>query len=204
MQGLIHLIQLWKVILLLQKLMIYLIQLLTLVLLLQKLKLVNFQTSLGNLKTRVDDIDGRKLKNILIDWKKSVDAKDEIVVKNAKFSKLNTKVNRLNQNISDLSNQYNTDKQNLQKSIDEVENKITDVSGLVTTALLNTKLGRIDNTTTADLDTKIGEVENKIPDIIDLVKKEKEFMTLISQISMENISLLLIMINLRVKKLMQI
>ena len=74
----------------------------------------------------------------------------------------------------------------------------------MTTALLNTKLGRIDNTTTADLDTKIGEVENKIPDIIDLVKKEKEFMTLISQISMENISLLLIMINLRVKKLMQI
>ena len=52
----------------------------------------------------------------------------------------------------------------------------------MTTALLNTKLGRIDNTTTADLDTKIGEVENKIPDIIDLVKKEKEFMTLISQI----------------------
>ena len=74
----------------------------------------------------------------------------------------------------------------------------------MTTALLNTKLGRIDNTTTADLDTKIGEVENKIPDTIDLVKKEKEFMTLISQISMENISLLLIMINLRVKKLMQI
>ena len=74
----------------------------------------------------------------------------------------------------------------------------------MTTALLNTKLGRIDNTTTADLDTKIGEVENKIPDIIDLVKKEKEFMTLISQISMENISLLLIMINLRVEKLMQI
>ena len=74
----------------------------------------------------------------------------------------------------------------------------------MTTALLNTKLGRIDNTTTADLDTKIGEVENKIPDIIDLVKKEKEFMTLISQISMENISLLLVMINLRVKKLMQI
>ena len=74
----------------------------------------------------------------------------------------------------------------------------------MTTALLNTKLGRIDNTTTADLDTKIGEVEYKIPHIIDLVRKEKEFMTLISQISMENISLLLIMINLRVKKLMQI
>ena len=58
--------------------------------------MVNFQTSLGNLKTRVDDTDGRKLKNILIDWKKSIDPKDEIVVKNAKFSKLNTKVNRLN------------------------------------------------------------------------------------------------------------
>ena len=43
----------------------------------------------------------------------------------------------------------------------------------MTTTLLNTKLGRIDNTTTADLDTKTGEVENKIPDITDLVKKRK-------------------------------
>lgn len=74
----------------------------------------------------------------------------------------------------------------------------------MTTALVNIKPGRIDNTTTADLDIKIGEVENKISDIIGLVKKKKEFMTLISQISMENISLLLVMLNLRVKKLMQI
>ena len=43
----------------------------------------------------------------------------------------------------------------------------------MTTALVNIKPGRIDNTTTAGLDIKIGEVENKISDIIGLVKKRK-------------------------------
>ena len=46
------------------------------------------------------------------------------------------------------TNQYNTDKQNLQKKIGDVETKIPDVSGLATTTVLN---------------TKIGEVERKIP-----------------------------------------
>ena len=46
-------------------------------------------------------------------------------------------------------NQYNTDKQNLEKNLGDVDKKIPDVSGLVTATVLN---------------TKIGEFENKIPD----------------------------------------
>ena len=81
------------------------------------------------------------------------------------------------------TDRYNTDKQNLEKNIGEVENKIPDVSGLVTTAVLNTNIGEVENkipdisalATTAVLNTKIGEVENKIPNVIGLVKKT--FMT---------------------------
>ena len=55
-----------------------------------------------------------------------------------------------------ILDQYNADKQNLEKTIGEVESKIPDTSGLVTITFLN---------------TKIGEVENKILDDSGLVKK---------------------------------
>ena len=48
-------------------------------------------------------------------------------------------------------NQYNSYKQNLEKKIWEVEKKIVDVKGLVTTTVLN---------------TKIKEVNNKIPNLV--------------------------------------
>ena len=37
-------------------------------------------------------------------------------------------------------NQYNTDKQNLEKKIGDVHKKIPDISGLVATTVLNTKI----------------------------------------------------------------
>ena len=46
------------------------------------------------------------------------------------------------------TNQYNTEKQNLEKKIGDADKKIPDRNGLVTTTVLN---------------TKISEVENKIP-----------------------------------------
>ena len=52
--------------------------------------------------------------------------------------------------------QYNTDKQNLEKKVEDIDKKIPDKSGLVTTTVLN---------------TKISEVENKFPNINCLVKK---------------------------------
>ena len=71
-----------------------------------------------------------------------------------KFNTLKTKVNNLERKIPDATtlihiNQYNTDKQNLEKEIGGVDKKLSDTSGLVTTTVLN---------------TKISEVNNKIPD----------------------------------------
>ena len=68
-------------------------------------------------------------------------------------STLKTKVNNLDKKIPDGTalihiNQYNTDKQNLDKKNREVDKKIPRASGLMTATVLN---------------TKIGEVENKIP-----------------------------------------
>ena len=68
-------------------------------------------------------------------------------------NKINSKVNNFENKITDASSliwtdQYNTDKENLEKKIGEVENKIRDFSGLVTIAVPN---------------TKFSEVETKIP-----------------------------------------
>ena len=68
-------------------------------------------------------------------------------------------------------NQYNADKQNLEKEIGDVDKKITDLSDLVTTTVLNTKISKNENKipdtslmTETALNTKISEVENKTPD----------------------------------------
>ena len=57
--------------------------------------------------------------------------------------------------------------------------KILDVSSLVTTTLLNTKISEVENkipntsgvVTTTGLNTKIGEVDSKIPGVNGLVRK---------------------------------
>ena len=62
--------------------------------------------------------------------------------------------------------------QNLERKIGEIETKIPDASGSVTTIILNTKISEVENkipdtsslVTTTVLNTKISEVENKIPD----------------------------------------
>ena len=69
------------------------------------MKLVHFPTSLDNLKTRVDDLDAVKLKNAHIDLKRLIAVVDKKVVKNTKISKINTKINKLEKNVPDASNQ---------------------------------------------------------------------------------------------------
>ena len=74
-------------------------------------KLINVPTSLTNLKTKVNDFDGGKLKT-----GKLSDIVNNEPVKNTKFNTLKTKVNNLEKKISDATilihiNQYNTDKQ---------------------------------------------------------------------------------------------
>ena len=100
----------------------------------------------------MDDLDVHKLKTVPIDLEKLNDIVSKEVVKNTKFNKLNTKVNYLEIKIPDATNldnikQYKTDKQSLEKKTCDVENKRADVTGLVTTADLNTKIGEVENKT---------------------------------------------------------
>ena len=93
-------------------------------------KLVNFPTSLSNLKIKVDDLDVGNQKTVLVDLKKLSDVVDNEVVKNTKFNTLKTKVNSLEKKISDAArlnhiNQYKTNKQNLEKKIGDVDKKST-------------------------------------------------------------------------------
>ena len=83
-------------------------------------KLTNVPTNLNNLKTKVDDSDVGKLKSVPVDLKKLSDVVDNEVVKKTKFDKLKAKVNSLEKKIPDATtlihiNQYNTDKQNIEK-----------------------------------------------------------------------------------------
>lgn len=68
---------------------------------------------------------------------------------------------------------------NLEKRTGDVDKKIFEVSGLVTTVVCNKKICEDEDkipeisslATTAVLNTKIGDVENKIPDLRGLVKR---------------------------------
>ena len=71
---------------------------------------------MNNLKTKVDDLDVDKLENVLVDSKKLSD----VMSKDTKFGKLNTKVNNLKNKIPNATtsihiNQYDKDKQNFEK-----------------------------------------------------------------------------------------
>ena len=73
-------------------------------------------------------------------------------------------------------NQYNTDKQNSENKIGNDDQK---TCGLVTTTVLNTKIGEVENkipdatglVTTSIFDKKVLKAENKITDVGGLVKK---------------------------------
>ena len=88
--------------------------------------MVNSPTILDNLKTKVDDLDVVKLKTVHEDMKELSDVVDNEVLKNLKFNTLKTKVNNLDKKIPDATtlthiNQYNTDKQNLEKKTGDVD-----------------------------------------------------------------------------------
>ena len=101
------------------------------------------------------------------------------VVKNTKCNKLNTKVNNLERKILDATTwiqiyQYNTDKQYLEEKIGDVDKKIPDVSGLVTTKIGEFGIKIPDPSslvTTTVLNKKIKEGKSKIPDASGLIKK---------------------------------
>ena len=83
-------------------------------------KLVNVPASVNNLKTKVDDLYVGKLKTVLVDLKKLSDIVDNEVVKTKNFNTFQTKLIKLDKKIVDATtlihtNQYNTDKQKLEK-----------------------------------------------------------------------------------------
>ena len=138
-------------------------------------KLVNVLTSLNDLKAKVDDLGNGELKTVPVDLKELSDVVDNEVVKKI-FDTLKIKVNNIEMNIPDATtlihiNQYNTDKQNLEKNW-RYWLKNNGTGGLVITTVLNTKVSEVENkmpntsslVTTTVLNTKINEVENKIPD----------------------------------------
>ena len=110
--------------------------------------MVNVPTSLNNLKIKVDDSHAGKLKTVCVDLKKISDAVDKQVTKNTKFNTLKRKVNKLDKEIPNPTilyhiNQYNTDKQNMEKKIVDVDKKIPAVSGLVTKTVFNTNISEV-------------------------------------------------------------
>ena len=77
---------------------------------------------MNKLKPKFDDLDVGKFETVPVDLKKLSDVVDNELVKNTKFKTLGTKVNSLERKIPDVTtlihiNQYNTDKQNLEKKI---------------------------------------------------------------------------------------
>ena len=112
------------------------------------------------------------MKTLPIDLKKLSDAVSKEVLKNTKFITLYTKVNNLENKIPDVSTLIHTKHRETKfgEQIEEGKKKIPDISGLVTTVVLNTKIVVVENKipgisglmTTAVLYTKIGEAENKI------------------------------------------
>ena len=90
--------------------------------------MINIPTSFNDWKTKVEDLDVGKLKTVPVDLKKLNDVVDNKVIENAKFNTLKTTVNSLERKIPDATtliqlNQYNTDNQNLEKKIGDVDKK---------------------------------------------------------------------------------
>ena len=79
--------------------------------------------SLNNFKIIADDLDVGKLKTVPVDLKKLSDVIDNKVVKNTKFNTLKKKVNNSEAATLIHINQYNKDRQNLEKKIRDADKK---------------------------------------------------------------------------------
>ena len=110
-------------------------------------KLINLPTGLNKRKTKLDNIDAGNLKTVPVNLKNLSNVVSKDIVKNTKFNKLITKVRNLGNNIPNASvllqkNQYTTDKELGEKRGDG-ENKLPEVSDLVTIAVLIRKLVKL-------------------------------------------------------------
>ena len=77
---------------------------------------------MNNLKTKVDTLFIGKSKTLPAELKKLSDVVDNDLAQNTKWNTMKTKVNKLDKKIPDATtlihiNQYNTDKQNVEKKL---------------------------------------------------------------------------------------
>ena len=119
------------------------------------------KTNLANLKTELDKLDIDKLKPVLKDLSKLSNVVKNDVVKKDVYDKLVAKVNNIDTSRFVLKTEYDTDKS---------ENKIPDTSGLVKKTDYNTKITEIEDKILdiSNLVTKtlLTSVENRIPDAV--------------------------------------
>ena len=92
--------------------------------------MVNVSRGLDNLKIKLDDLDVDMLKTVSLDLKSLSDIISKKYVENKKNIKPNAKVRNPDASALIQTNQYDTDKQKLEKK--NVHKKIPEVGGLVT------------------------------------------------------------------------
>ena len=133
---------------------------------------------MNNLKTKVNDLDIHKLKDIPVDLKKVSDVVSTELVKNLKLKKINTRVNNLEKKVPNgtaliHTNQYNAYKQNLETKEGK---KVPIVTTLVTpVVVLNAIIGKIENKVPGFnnlVTTKVAEFENEIADVSGSLKEK--------------------------------
>ena len=89
------------------------------------------KTNLAGLKTEVDQIDVDKLKTVPADLAKLSNVVKKDVVKKTEYNKLIGKVDNINTTSFVLKTKYEKDGSDFEDKINKVDEKISDVSGLV-------------------------------------------------------------------------
>ena len=130
----------------------------------------NVSNNLSNLKCKVDQLDVDKLVPVPVDLSKLSDVvKNYVVKKNVQ----NAKIQNIENKIPDITNlATNT---TLNDNINEVKGEITSITNLATTTALNAKVNgvknKIPNTTNLATTTALTTVKDKMPNSSDLVEK---------------------------------
>ena len=86
---------------------------------------------LASLKTKVDDLDGDKPKTASVNLGKLSNAVNNGVVKKTLYNQLVTKVNAIDTKTPSTKRRHDSDKQALEKKIEDGYKKIPNTSGLV-------------------------------------------------------------------------
>ena len=165
------------------------------------------KSNLAALKTEIDKIDTDKLKTVPDDLAKLSNVVKNDTVKKTEFTPLKNKVDGIDTDNFVSRTKFEKDIKDLDDTIDQVEKRIPDVSGLATkssitsllpTSTFNSKITEVENkiktvdnkipsTTGLVTKTELTAVENKIPDANGFVKKS-DYATEITSIKNDYVS----------------